>query len=97
MKFTLLIAALMVFVSALADDAGQTVRCHEIAFSKSAEARDATMFASFVDADARFVGSSVMRGSVAIAEAWSAFFPSMDRKSSGALNSWKSLMTASWP
>ena len=74
MKFTLLIAALMVFVSALADDAGQTVRCHEIAFSKSAEARDATMFASFIDADARFVGSSVMRGPVAIAEAWSAFF-----------------------
>lgn len=74
MKYTLLIAALMTFVSALADDAGKTVRCLEIAFSKSVEARDAVTFASFIDADARFVGSSVMRGPVAIAEAWSVFF-----------------------
>ena len=73
-KYTLLIAALMTFVFALADDAAQTVRCHEIAFSKSVEARDAATFASFIDADARFVGSSVMRGPVAIAEAWSVFF-----------------------
>jgi ketosteroid isomerase-like protein len=66
--------ALIVFFSstALADLADE-VRCREIGFSKSAEARDAESFASFIDADARFVGSSVTHGPAAIAKAWSVF------------------------
>ena len=55
-------------------DIEQLVRCREIAFSQSVEARDAIRFASFIESDARFVGSSVTRGSNNIVEAWSAFF-----------------------
>jgi len=58
--------------AALADVADQ-VRCREIAFSVSAETRNAELFATFIDSDARFVGSSVTHGPVAIAEAWSGF------------------------
>jgi uncharacterized protein (TIGR02246 family) len=50
------------------------VRCREIGFSLAAEARDAEQFASFIDADARFVGNSVLHGTEAIVEAWSVFF-----------------------
>ena len=50
------------------------VRCREIAFSHSAEQRDAQKFASFIDADARFVGNSVMRGVEQIVAGWQAFF-----------------------
>jgi uncharacterized protein (TIGR02246 family) len=50
------------------------VRCREIGFSLAAEARDAERFASFIDADARFVGSSVLQGTEAIVEAWLVFF-----------------------
>ena len=50
------------------------VRCREIGFSLAAEARDAVQFASFIDPDARFVGSSVLHGSEAIVEAWQVFF-----------------------
>ena len=59
--------------TALADLVDE-VRCREIAFSQAAETRDAEAFASFIDADARFVGNSVIRGPEAIAEAWAAFF-----------------------
>jgi len=59
--------------SAIADLAGE-VRCREISFSLAAEIRDAELFASFIDLDARFVGSSVTHGPAAIAEAWGAFF-----------------------
>jgi len=71
-RFTL---ALAIFASstALADLADQ-VRCREIGFSISAETRNAESFASFIDSDARFVGSSVTHGPAAIAEAWGAFF-----------------------
>jgi len=67
--------ALAIFTSstAVADLADQ-VRCREIGFSISAETRNAESFASFIDSDARFVGSSVTHGPAAIAEAWSAFF-----------------------
>lgn len=54
----------------LADD----VRCREIGFSLSAEARDAQAFRSFIDADARFVGVEVRRGVDAVAESWQVFF-----------------------
>ena len=50
------------------------VRCTEIAFSLAAEARDKQKFASFLDADTRFVGNSVSRGAEAVVDAWSAFF-----------------------
>lgn len=49
------------------------VRCREIGFSLAAEARDAERFASFIDADARFVGNSVLHGTEAIVEAWQVF------------------------
>ena len=71
-------AAVLLVASCLASiahaDAEQDVRCSEIAFSKSAELRDAKAFRSFIDADARFVGNSVARGPDAIIEAWSGFF-----------------------
>lgn len=60
-------------LSATADVATQ-VRCREIAFSQSAEARDSERFASFLDADARFVGNSVARGVAAVVQAWGVFF-----------------------
>jgi ketosteroid isomerase-like protein len=60
-------------VSAFAD-AENDVRCHEIAFSQSVENRDAEAFASFIEADARFVGGSVQRGAEAVVAAWSVFF-----------------------
>jgi ketosteroid isomerase-like protein len=70
-RFTL---ALAIFASsiALADLADQ-VRCREIGFSISAETRNAESFVSFIDPDARFVGSSVAQGPAAIAAAWNVF------------------------
>ena len=50
------------------------VRCREIAFSLSAEQRDTDGFAAFIDPDARFIGSSAMRGVEQIVEGWQAFF-----------------------
>lgn len=54
-------------------EAVDDVRCREIGFSLAAEARDAGRFASFIDADARFVGNSVLHGTEAIVEAWRVF------------------------
>ncbi len=68
---SLLILALSATVAAApADD----VRCREIAFSLSAEQRDATHFAAFIDPDARFVGNSVSRGIEEIVAAWQLYF-----------------------
>ena len=50
------------------------VRCREIGFSQSAERQDLDAFRSFIDADARFVSASVLRGPDAITEAWTVFF-----------------------
>lgn len=58
---------------ALADVADE-VRCREIGFSGAAEARDAERFATFIDEDARFAGSTVFRGPEAVTEAWQVFF-----------------------
>ena len=55
-------------------DAADEVRCREIGFSRAAEMRDAVRFESFIDADARFVGQSVVRGPDAVVAAWAAFF-----------------------
>ena len=57
-----------------AADVEDDVRCLEISFSLAAEQRDADAFAAFLDADARFVGSSAMRGVEQIVAAWSVFF-----------------------
>lgn len=73
MKQTVTAVALAVFASCALADPAADVRCREIAFSLSAESRDAAAFRSFIDADARFVGASVLRGVPAIVEAWSVF------------------------
>lgn len=59
--------------SAHADPAAE-VRCAEISFSLSVERRDIEAFRAHLDADARFVGSSVHRGPEAIVAAWSVLF-----------------------
>lgn len=56
------------------DAARNEVRCTEIAFSRTAESRDASAFASFLDDDTRFVGGSVLRGADAVTAAWAPFF-----------------------
>jgi len=66
----LLVAGLPVIAMA---DIEQQVRCREIAFSQSAESRDAAAFAGFIDADARFVSDTVTRGVEAVVAAWSVF------------------------
>ena len=69
-----LILALVVLAGSSAHaDLADDVRCREVGFSKSAEARDAVSFKSFIDFDARFVGNSVSRGPSSITEAWSVF------------------------
>jgi ketosteroid isomerase-like protein len=57
-----------------AADPVQQVRCAEVRFSLSAEARDAASFRSMIDPDARFTGDEVLRGPEAIVAAWSPFF-----------------------
>ena len=57
-----------------AADAMDEVRCREIGFSRAAELQDLAAFRSYIDADARFVSDSVLRGVDDIAAAWSVFF-----------------------
>ena len=73
MKLLIILSALALTCTAIAD-ASDAVRCREIAFSKSVEARDISAFTSFIDADARFVGNSALHGPAAIAEGWAVFF-----------------------
>ena len=73
MKSLIIFLALVVGSAVLANPVEQ-VRCREIAFSISVETQDVALFTSFIDADARFVGNSVVHGPKSIAEAWSAFF-----------------------
>ena len=68
-----LLLSIVLAGAALADPADE-VRCREVGFSKSVENQDRERFASFIDADARFVGSKVDRSRDAIAEAWAVFF-----------------------
>ena len=51
MRCTLAIIFLLTCVSAPSAATNQTVRCQEIAFSNSADAKDAEVFVAFVDAD----------------------------------------------
>lgn len=73
LKTTLIAALLLLSLTAMSDPA-EEVRCHEIAFSKAAENKDAEAFRSFLDEDARFVGSIVTRGPDEIVAAWQPFF-----------------------
>ena len=71
----LLIATLCLSAAHIATaDPVREVQCREIGFSQSAERRDMDAFRSFLDADARFVSSSVLRGVDQVAEAWAVFF-----------------------
>jgi ketosteroid isomerase-like protein len=60
-------------VAAIAD-ATEDVRCSETGFSQSVEENKLEKFTSYIDADARFVGDSVLRGRQAVTEAWKVFF-----------------------
>lgn len=68
--FILLIAMPLTAMSEVIDQ----VRCREVAFSQSAETRDAKRFASFIDGDARFIGAGVARGVDEVVAAWTPFF-----------------------
>ena len=66
---------LAVFSSAAMADLADEVRCREIGFSKSIEARDMAAFRAFLDDDARFVGDRVRRGPEEITAGWSVYAP----------------------
>jgi ketosteroid isomerase-like protein len=70
----LLPGLLLCLGTAAASEPADDVRCAEIRFSVSAETRDADAFRSFIDADARFVGTQVTRGPDATTDAWAVFF-----------------------
>ncbi len=72
--FSTLILAAAVASGAEIANVRNEVRCQEIAFSESAEDRDIDAFRSFLDGDARFVGSTVARGPDEIVAAWQVFF-----------------------
>ena len=74
MKTLTVLSVLFVFSTSAIADLSDDVRCREIGFSKSVESQNAEKFVSFIYADARFVGNSAVRGTAAIAEAWSVFF-----------------------
>lgn len=74
MKYLLAIAACVLGMGTALADLADDVRCREIGFSQSAENRDIDAFRSFIDADARFVGLTVLRGADQIVEAWAVFF-----------------------
>ncbi len=72
MRLLVAVVFLLASGAALADPVKE-VRCREIAFSESVENRDEKAFRSFIDRDARFVGSSVRRGPSEITEGWAPF------------------------
>ncbi len=74
MKSLPFLLASMALAAPVVADVTHDVRCREIGFSEAAEARDAESFSSFIDPDARFVGSLVTTGPDAITEAWGPFF-----------------------
>jgi len=53
---------LLLLASAALADAVDDVRCNEIRFSQSVGSQNLELFRSFIDTDARFVGSEVSRG-----------------------------------
>jgi ketosteroid isomerase-like protein len=74
MKQIILVCVLCLTSSLVFADLANDVRCREISFSQSAEQRDLGAFRSHIDADARFVAATVLRGVDSIAEGWSVFF-----------------------
>jgi ketosteroid isomerase-like protein len=50
------------------------VRAREAAFAKTMADRDHTAFATFVSEEALFMGRTVLRGRLAVAEGWKPFF-----------------------
>jgi ketosteroid isomerase-like protein len=74
MKNIYLLGLIFGFTMAAADPA-EEVRCREIGFSKSIEARDMEAFRSYLDDDARFVGGRVRRGPDEITEGWRTYEP----------------------
>ena len=74
MRNSVLLLALVLAMSSVLADSAEEVRCREIGFSQSAEARDVDAFRSFIDADARFVAAAVRRGVDEVADAWAPFF-----------------------
>lgn len=69
-----MIKTLLLATLAVGATSEESVRCSELAFSRAAEQRDIVSFASFVHEDARFTGSSVLRGREQVVEGWSVFF-----------------------
>lgn len=74
MNIRLLMAAAVLAALPVHADLANDVRCREIAFSQSVENKDLLAFKSFIDADARFVSSSISRGPTEVMNAWSVFF-----------------------
>ena len=74
MNFRSLICLTLALTTTAMADAVDDVRCQEIRFSQSVETQSAELFASFIEADARFVGGVVSRGTEEVAAAWSIFF-----------------------
>jgi len=74
MKTLLTIATFVLAACPAAADLVDDVRCREIGFSQSVENQDIDAFRSFIDTDARFVGSGVLQGVDQISEGWSVFF-----------------------
>ena len=66
--FRLFLVSLALASSSAIADLADEVRCREIGFSKSIENRDIEAFKTFLDPDARFVGNSVQRGPVDVAD-----------------------------
>jgi len=74
MRIHLMVLVCLAAAGEASADAAQDVKCSEIGFSQAAEERDTERFATFINADARFVGTSVTRGVEAIVADWAAFF-----------------------
>mgnify|MGYP001818735749 FL=1 len=74
MDLRLLPALFLIGVATASADLADEVRCREIGFSRAAERQDLDAFRSFIDADARFVGGTVLRGVEDITAAWAVFF-----------------------
>lgn len=69
----------VIAISAFAEDRDDTriaddVRCAELAFAQSVEQRNRESFEAFLADDARFVGTSLLRGPAEILKGWQAFF-----------------------
>ena len=74
MRITLTAALILLLAAQAVAGPAHDVKCREIGFSQAAEHRDLEAFRSFIDADARFVSNSVLRGVDDIATSWSVFF-----------------------